>query len=69
MTTALETQKKLNSAYERRQYKKAFLLYVLLIDLREEESLPVMRLPNLVQRAIELDMEIPAKVLELQVRK
>lgn len=69
MTTALETQKKMNDAYERRQYKKAFLLYVLLIDLREAESLPVMRLPNLVQRAIELDMEIPAKVLELQIRK
>lgn len=68
MTTALETQKKMNSAYERRQYKKAFLLYVLLVDLRKNESLPVLRMPNLVQRAQDLKMDIPNKVLTLQIR-
>ena len=69
MTTALETQKKMNSAYERGQYKKAFLLYVLLINLREAEGQPVLRMPNLVQRAQELNMDVPSKVLELQVKK
>lgn len=67
--TALETQRKMNTAYERSQYKKAFLLYVLLIDLKESEGQPVLRMPNLVQRAIDLKINVPAKVLDLQVRK
>lgn len=67
--TALDVQKKMNTAYERRQYKKAFSLYLLLCDLRVKEGIEAITLPNLVLRAIELKLEVPTHIIELQGEK
>lgn len=64
--TALETQKLMNDAYEKRSYKKAFKLYVELCAKREIENLPILRMPNLVQRAEDLNIEVPAHIKAIQ---
>lgn len=65
---ALETQKLMNDAYEKRKYKKAFQLYVVLCAKRYVEDLPVLRMPNLVLRAEELGLEVPEDIKAIQIK-